>query len=63
VAAALHARRRRSTCPTPDLTKGYDYRALINATPDGASAYDPRYGMEDLFTTGAQGQFSIKFLF
>ncbi len=46
-----------------DLTKGYDYKALINATPDGANAYDPRYGMEDLFATGTQGQFSVKFLF
>jgi hypothetical protein len=46
-----------------DLTQGYDYRALINATPDGANAYDPRYGMEDLFAVGTQGQVSIKFLF
>ena len=54
--------------PILDLSKvnlfnGYDYRALINATPAGQNAYDPRYGMEDLWQTGAQGQFSIKFLF
>jgi hypothetical protein len=46
-----------------DLTKGYDYNALIRATSDGVNAYDPRYGKEDLFTTGAQGQFSVKFIF
>jgi hypothetical protein len=46
-----------------DLTKGFDYNALIKASPDGQNAYDPRYGMADLFQTGAQGQFSVKFLF
>jgi hypothetical protein len=45
-----------------DLTKGYDYNALIRATPDGANAYDPRYGQEDLFNRGTQGQFSVKYL-
>jgi hypothetical protein len=46
-----------------DLSKGYDYNALIRATPSGVNAYDPRYGQPDLFQTGAQGQFSVKFLF
>jgi hypothetical protein len=46
-----------------DLTKGYDYNALIRATPDGANANDVRYGMEDLFDDGARGQFTVKFLF
>ncbi len=46
-----------------DLFKGYDYRALLNATADGANAYDPRYGMEDLFEAGTQGQIAVKFLF
>jgi hypothetical protein len=46
-----------------DLTQGYDYNALIRATPDGANAYDPRFGMDDLFEPGAQGQFTVKFLF
>ena len=46
-----------------DLTKGFDYNALIRATPDGVNAYDPRYGKADLFTGGAQGQLSVKFLF
>jgi hypothetical protein len=46
-----------------DLYKGYDYRKLISATSDGANAYDPRYGMQDLFEPGTQGQVSVKFLF
>jgi Carboxypeptidase regulatory-like domain/TonB-dependent Receptor Plug Domain len=46
-----------------DLTKGFDYNALIKASPDGLNAYDPRYGKADLFTPGAQGQFSIKYIF
>jgi len=46
-----------------DLAKGYNYNALILASPSGASAYDPRYGQADLWQTGAQGQFSVKFLF
>ena len=46
-----------------DLFQGYDYNALIRATSDGQNAYDPRYGMDDLFEAGTQGQFSVKFLF
>ena len=46
-----------------NLVNGYDYNALIRATPDGANAYDPRYGMADLFEPGTQGQVSVKFLF
>jgi hypothetical protein len=46
-----------------DLSKGYDYRAMILATPDGASAFDPRYGQPDLWQTGLQGQISVKFSF
>jgi hypothetical protein len=46
-----------------DLAKGYDYNALLRATPDGANAYDVRYGMPDLFDDGAQGRFTVKFLF
>jgi hypothetical protein len=46
-----------------DLAKGYDYNALIRATPDGANALDPRYGKADLFSAGTQGQFLVKFLF
>jgi carboxypeptidase family protein/TonB-dependent receptor-like protein len=46
-----------------DLAKGYDYRALILASPSGANAFDPRYGKADLWQPGTQGQFSIKYLF
>jgi len=46
-----------------DLAKGYDYNALILASPSGAKAFDPRYGRADLWQPGMQGQFSIKYLF
>ncbi len=46
-----------------DLSKGFDYNALIRASSDGVNAYDPRYGKDDLFQNGAQGQFSVKFIF
>jgi outer membrane receptor protein involved in Fe transport len=46
-----------------DLRNGYDYNALINASPDGANAYDPRFGKDDLFEPGTQGYFTVRFLF
>ncbi|MEO8519936.1 MAG: TonB-dependent receptor [Acidobacteriota bacterium] len=46
-----------------DLARGYDYNALILASPSGAGALDPRYGKPDLWQIGTQGQFSIKYLF
>jgi hypothetical protein len=46
-----------------DLANGYDYNALIQATPDGQDAYDPRYGMEDLFNPGTQARLSVRFMF
>jgi outer membrane receptor protein involved in Fe transport len=46
-----------------NLAAGYDYNALIRATQEGAAAFDPRYGMDDLFNPGLQGQFSVKFIF
>ncbi len=46
-----------------DLSKGYDYNAMIRATADGANAYDPRYGKADLFSPGAQGFLTVKFIF
>jgi len=46
-----------------DLTKGYDYNALILRTTEGAGAYDPRYGKEDLFDEGTRAYFTVKFLF
>jgi hypothetical protein len=46
-----------------NLAAGYDYNALILQTLEGRNSYDPRYGMEDLFNPGLQGQFSVKFTF
>jgi hypothetical protein len=46
-----------------NLARGYDYRAMIRATPDGANAFDPRFNMDDLFNPGTQGQFLVKWLF
>ena len=46
-----------------DLSQGYDYNALILATPDGADALDPRYKMADLFEPGTRGYATLKFLF
>jgi hypothetical protein len=48
-----------------DLSRGYDYLALLAATPDGRNNNfrEPRYGMEDIFDTGTQGYFTLKFLF
>ena len=49
-----------------DLFQGYDYMALINATPDASAArgaLDPRFGREDLFNPGFTGRFGIKFIF
>ena len=46
-----------------DLRQGYDYNAMIAATPDGANARDGRYGQDDLFNDGIQGQFLVKFSF
>jgi hypothetical protein len=46
-----------------DLARGYDYDALIRATPDGADAYDPRYGMYDLFNDGTQARLTVKLVF
>jgi len=46
-----------------DLAKGYDYNALILASPDGKNAYDPRFGKTDLFNPGFAGRIGIKFMF
>jgi len=46
-----------------DLTKGYDYNALILKTSEGAGAYDPRYKQADLFDQGARAYVTVKFLF
>jgi hypothetical protein len=47
-----------------DLSKGFDYNALLAANADGAAkSADPRYGMNDLFNPGTQARVSVKFIF
>ena len=54
-----------------DLQTGYNYDALLAATPDAAKApgtsvagyKDPRYQMGDLFNPGFEGRLSVRFLF
>jgi hypothetical protein len=49
-----------------DLRNGFDYKALVAATPDAklpVGATDPRYGMEDLFNPPLQAYVTAKFIF
>ena len=46
-----------------DLRSGYDYDALIRATSDGADAFDPRYGEDDLFNEGRAARLGLKWSF
>jgi len=46
-----------------NLFKGYDYKSLILESPDGQNAFDPRYGIADLFNPGFAGRFGVKFIF
>ena len=49
-----------------DLSKGFDYRAMINSTADqlsGRGAYDPLFGLSDIFNPGFAGRLGIKFTF
>ena len=46
-----------------DLAKGYDYNALILQSNEGRFAYEPRYGLDDLFNPGFAGRFGVKFIF
>lgn len=46
-----------------NLFKGYDYKSLILESPDGKNAFDPRYGISDLFNPGFAGRFGVKFIF
>jgi hypothetical protein len=46
-----------------DLRSGYDYDALIRATADGADAFDPRYGKDDLFNEGRAARLGLKWSF
>ena len=54
-----------------DLQVGYDYNALLAASPDaakpagtpGAGYKDPRYLMPDIFNPGFDGRITVRFLF
>jgi hypothetical protein len=46
-----------------DLSQGYDVDERILATPDGANAYDVRYGMADLFNDGTRAYLALKYQF
>jgi hypothetical protein len=46
-----------------NLARGYDYRAMIAARPDGANAFEPRFGQDDMFNPGTTGHFLVKWLF
>jgi hypothetical protein len=49
-----------------DYRKGYDYKALVAASPDAAKstgAIDPRFMKQDNFNTGFIGRFGVKFVF
>ena len=49
-----------------DFTKGYDYQALLAATPDASKptgAVDPRFGKADSFSPGFAGRVGVKFMF
>jgi hypothetical protein len=54
------------TMTNVDLVKGYDYKALVAASPEAAKstgALDPRFLKADSFSTGFVGRFGIKFTF
>jgi hypothetical protein len=46
-----------------DLFKGFDYKAMVGATSDGANALDPRFGLTDLYNPGFAGRLGVKFIF
>lgn len=46
-----------------DLFKGYDYKALLNASTDKAKAFDPQFNKNVMFNDGFAGRFGIKFTF
>ncbi|HOQ47316.1 MAG TPA: carboxypeptidase regulatory-like domain-containing protein [Bryobacteraceae bacterium] len=49
-----------------NLFEGFDYRALLAQTADqltGPGAYDPLYGLTDIFNPGFAGRFGVKFTF
>jgi len=46
-----------------DLSQGFDWQALVAATPDGEAAKDPRYKKAAIFSPGFSGRFMVKYIF
>jgi hypothetical protein len=49
-----------------DFRQGYDYNALVAASPDAkkaTGALDPRFNKADNFNTGFVGRVGVKFIF
>jgi hypothetical protein len=46
-----------------DLSKGFDWRALVLDTPEGSWMLDPRYRQDAMFNPGFAGRFLVKFVF
>ena len=48
-----------------NLANGWNYRQMIEATADGRNnnGYEPRFGMDDLWTDGTTAHLMVKFLF
>jgi hypothetical protein len=49
-----------------DLSQGFNYMSMLEATPDAQLPRgwrDPRYGMPALFNNGFSGRFGVKFIF
>jgi hypothetical protein len=46
-----------------DLSKGFDWKSMVAATPDGQHGLDPRFGKAAIFNPGFSGRFMVKFIF
>ncbi|MCC6588872.1 MAG: TonB-dependent receptor [Bryobacterales bacterium] len=46
-----------------DLAKGWDYKAMIAGTSEGAKALSPLFGLNDWFNPGFSGRLMVKFIF
>ena len=48
-----------------NLANGWNYRQMIEATADGRNnnGYEPRFGMDDLWSDGTSAHLMVKFLF
>jgi hypothetical protein len=46
-----------------DLSQGFDWKAMVAATPDGPAALDPRFKKAAIFNPGFAGRILVKFIF